>query len=53
MKVLIFAFYVFMSCQLQLAHASMSVDWDKLILGQDFEINREKLVMFIDNPAIG
>jgi len=40
-----------MSCQL--AHTSSIVDWDSLILGQQFEINREKLVMFIDNPSIG
>ncbi|CAG5109842.1 Oidioi.mRNA.OKI2018_I69.chr2.g4324.t1.cds [Oikopleura dioica] len=46
-------FLLFMSCEVLQASVIQPVDWDSLILGDNFVINREELVMFIDDPSVG
>ena len=46
-------FLLFMSCEIIQASVIQPVDWDSLILGDNFVINREELVMFIDDPSVG
>ena len=54
MKTVISAIVLLMSChESRAVPATIAVDWDNLILGENFELNREELAMFIDDPSIG